>query len=225
MSKSPTTPEFKIKICEAYLAGEGSYKSIASKHGITATTVKRWIKNYQIHGSSCFYPSPGNARYSKEFKIQCVEEVLSGQDSIAEITVKYNISSCSVLRRWIKKYNANMELKDYDPKREVYMAEARRKTTRDERKEITIYCIEHNKDYKGTALRFDVSYGQVYSWVRKYEKQGEDGLNDNRGHRKVDEEIDETERLRRKIARLEERLKEIEDENELLKKVKEFERM
>ena len=36
------------------------------------------------------------------------------------------------------KYNANMELKDYEPKREVYMAEARRKTTLAERKEIVV---------------------------------------------------------------------------------------
>ena len=33
-------------------------------------------------------------------------------------------------------YNANRELKDYIPKREVYMADARRKTTIEERKEI-----------------------------------------------------------------------------------------
>ena len=45
-------------------------------------------------------------------------------------------------------YNANIELKDYNPKREVYMAKARRKTTIDERKEIVNYCIEHNRNYK-----------------------------------------------------------------------------
>ena len=34
-----------------------------------------------------------------------------------------------MLREWISLYNANRELKDYIPKREVYMADARRKTT------------------------------------------------------------------------------------------------
>ena len=33
-------------------------------------------------------------------------------------------------------YNANRELRDNDPKREVYMAEARRKTTIEERKKM-----------------------------------------------------------------------------------------
>lgn len=61
------------------------------------------------------------------------------------------------------RYNANRELKDYDPVREVYMAEARRNTTMDERKEIVEYCLTHNRDYKGTATTFDISYNQVYS--------------------------------------------------------------
>lgn len=46
------------------------------------------------------------------------------------------------------------------------MAEARRKTTLEERKEIVDYCINHNRNYKNTAAKFDVSYSQVYSWVK-----------------------------------------------------------
>ena len=71
------------------------------------------------------------------------------------------------------RYYANRELKDYDTKREVYMAEARRKTTIDERMEIVKYCIEHNRNYKDTASLYDVLYSQVYSWVMKYDADGE----------------------------------------------------
>ena len=121
------------------------------------------------------------------------------------------------------KYNANMERNNYEPKREVYMAEARRKTTLEERKEIVDYCISHNNDYKGTASKFDVSYSQVYSWVKKYHKSGEEGLEDKRGHHKSDDEVDELERLRRENKRLKRQLEERDMLCELLKKVKEFE--
>ena len=225
MSRSPTTPEFKIQLCEKYAAGKGSCKSLALEHGIGRKTLSIWLAKYREHGAASFYRLPGNARYSKEFKEQCVKTVLSGQDSVTNIIAKYNISSESVLRKWIMQYNANMELKDYDPKREVYMAEAKRKTTLSERKEIAGYCIEHSKDYKGTAALFDVSYSQVYSWVQKYEKQGEDGLLDKRGHHKSDEEVDELERLRRENKRLKRELEESNMLNALLKKVKEFEGM
>ena len=54
------------------------------------------------------------------------------------------------------------------------MASARRKTTIEERKEIVKYCIEHNRDYKRTASNYDVSYNQVYSWVKKYDVNGDE---------------------------------------------------
>lgn len=105
------------------------------------------------------------------------------------------------------------------------MAEARRKTTTAERREIVEYCIAHNRDYKGTAALYDVSYSQVYSWVRKFDAGGEDGLADRRGHHKSDEEVNELERLRRENLRLKRQLEEKDMVVELLKKVKEFEGM
>ena len=88
------------------------------------------------------------------------------------------------------------------------MAEARRKTTIEERMEIVQYCIEHDRNYKDTASLYDVSYSQVYSWVKKYDADGEDGLSDKRGHHKTDGEVDELERLRRENLRLKRQLEE-----------------
>lgn len=105
------------------------------------------------------------------------------------------------------------------------MAQARRKTTMEERKAIVGYCINHNRDYKNTAAKYDVSYSQVYSWVKKYDTDGEDGLTDKRGRHKTDGEADELERLRRDNLRLKRQLEEKDMVVELLKKVKEFERM
>ena len=225
MSKSQHTPEWKITIVKKYLSGEGSYDSIARAHGIDKRTLIDWVHRYQEHGASVFYPTVGNVHYSKEFKTMCVEAVLKGEGSVDDIVVKYNISTRSVLRSWIMKYNANMELKEYKPKREVYMAEARRKTTLEERKEIVEYCIAHNNDYKGAASRFEVSYSQVYSWVKKYQESGEEGLEDKRGHHKSDDEVDELERLRRENQRLKRQLEERDMLCELLKKVRELEGM
>ena len=105
------------------------------------------------------------------------------------------------------------------------MAEARRKTTLEERKEIVEYCISHDRNYKETASLYDVSYSQVYSWVKKYDADGETALSDRRGHHKTDDEVDELERLRRENIRLKRQLEEKDMAVELLKKVKEFERM
>jgi len=105
------------------------------------------------------------------------------------------------------------------------MAEARRKTTFEERKEIVSYCISHSRNYKDAAIKYDVSYSQVYSWVKKYDAVGEAGLTDKRGHHKTDDEVDGLERLKREDLRLKRQLEEKDMAVELLKKVKESERM
>lgn len=225
MSKSPHTPEFRAMVSQEYLDGIGSYRFLAERYNIGTRTLREWVAKFRIHGIDAFITQTGNTSYSSDFKIMCVEAVLSGKGSVNDIVAKYNISSGYVLRNWIKLYNTNKELKDYDPKREVYMADARRKTTLEERKEIVEYCIAHDRNYKGAASKYGVSYSQVYSWVRKYDALGTDGLTDKRGCRKTDEEVDELERIRRENLRLKRQLEEKDMVVELLKKVKEFERM
>ena len=225
MSKSPHTPEFRAKVSQEYLYGIGSYRFLAERYHIGKKTLQEWVAKFRIYGIDAFITQAGNTSYSSDFKMMCVEAVLSGEGSVDDIVAKYNVSSREVLRNWIKLYNTNKELKDYDPKREVDMADARRKTTLEERKEIVEYCIAHNRDYKGASSKYGVSYSQIYSWVKKYEALGADGLTDKRGHRKTNEEVDELESLRRENLRLTRQLEEKDMVVELLKKVKEFERM
>ena len=184
-----------------------------------------WSKKYDKYGILAFQEKLNNKSYTKDFKLQVVEEYITEQSSLEELIIKYDISSTTQLRNWILMYNANRELKDYNTKREVYMAEARRKTTIEERKRIVEYCINHERNYKDTASLYKVSYSQVYSWVKKYEANGNDALTDQRGHRKTDDEVDALERLRRENLRLKRQLEEKDMLTELLKKVREFERM
>lgn len=223
--KAKYSVEEKIKAAERYLRGEASAGEIAaemkmSRHG--DDMVAEWAAMYRENGTEGFHLTRGNSSYSSELKQQAVEDYLQGKDSLRGICRKFKIPSTSMLRSWIKVYNSNRELRDYDPKPEVYVAMAR-KTTKEERQEIVQYCLEQGKDYKGTAAKYNVSYTQVYQWVQKYLESGEAGLSDRRGKRKSDDELDELERLRRENQRLKKKLEESERLNLLLKKVKEFE--
>lgn len=195
------TPYEKEQACLDYINGNRSRSEICNCLHISTRTIQDWAAIYKKYGILGFTKKTKNRSYSKEFKIELVEKCISGEASSIDLGHQYDISS-GLLRKWIRMYNANIELKDYNPKREVYMAKARRKTTIDERKEIVNYCIEHNRNYKETAVLYDVSYSQVYSWVKKHENDGEEGLIDKRGHHKLDDELDEIERLRRENVRL-----------------------
>ena len=222
--KTKFTPKEKEQVVIDYLKGNKSRAQICEELCISSRTIQDWALIYRKHGIIGFSRKMRNRSYSKEFKIKVVEEYIRGEGSSIDLGIKYDISS-GLLRSWVRMYNANKELKDYNPKQEVYMAQARRKTTLEERKEIVDYCINHDYNYKNTAEKFDVSYSQVYSWVKKYDTNGTDGLMDRRGHHKTDEEVDELERLRRENLRLKRQLEEKDMVVELLKKVKEFERM
>ncbi len=229
MSKYST--ELKIAACRDYLEGNLSRQEIYDKYGINHgesshyKMLERWVRRYLAFGENAFIQSSGNRCYSTSEKLQIIEEYLEGQGSLEDIAIKHGIPSSSTLHHWILLYNANRELKDYNPMREVYMAEARRKTTIEERKEIVEYCLSHDRAYKDTASLYNVSYSQVYSWVRKYDATGEEGLSDKRGRHKTDDEVDELERLRRENKRLKRQLEENDMLVQLLKKVKEFEGM
>ena len=228
---SKYSAELKIAACKDYFSGKLSIREICEKYGIKYNTksytseLNKWIHRYMDKGEAAFIRTKGNNTYTASYKEKVVLDYLSSNSSFQAIAIKYNIPDPSAVYKWVSMYNANRKLKDYCPNREVYMADARRKTTIEERKEIVKYCIEHEHDYKGTASIYDVSYSQVYSWVKKYNSKNEEGLIDKRGRHKTDDEVDELERLRRENARLKRQLQEKDMVAELLKKVQEFERM
>jgi transposase-like protein len=225
MSKSPYSPEFRAMVAQRYLDGEDSYHSLSAEFHVNIATVYDWVARYRKKGIAAFLNHVDNRRYTSELKMKCVKSVINGKLTVSEAAEEYDISSARLLRYWLTAYNSGRELSGYVPKQEIDMAEARRKTTLEERKEIVEFCIQHDRNYKKAADRFDVSYSQVYYWVKKYDANGEEGLIDKRGHRKTDDEVDELERLRRENKRLHRKLEEKERAAELEKKVKEFERM
>lgn len=218
------TPYEKEQACLDYINGNRSRSEICNCLHISTRTIQDWAAIYKKYGILGLTKKTKNRSYSKEFKMELVRKYISGEASSVDLAHHYDISS-GLLRNWIRMYNANIELKDYNPKQEVYMAKARRKTTIDERKEIVDYCIEHNRNYKETAALYNVSYSQVYSWMKKYDSDGDEGLIAKKGRHKLDDEVDELERLRRENVRLKRQLEEKDMTVELLKKVKEFGRM
>ena len=161
-------------------------------------------------------------KYSPEVKVQVVEEYKAGKGSLRSICKKYGIKDHKTLREWISCYNGQKIFRKRSSARgEIYMTKGR-KTTQEERAQIVAFCIEHGKDYVLTMETYQVSYQQVYSWVRKYEASGVNGLVDRRGKTKSADELTETEQLRQENRMLQAMLKDKEMEIALLKKLREL---
>jgi transposase-like protein len=220
--RSEVSADEKLRIVKACLSGKLGIREAGRAAGVDAKNVSRWVSKYQAEGPSVFLPVERNRGYSPELKRAAVEEYLAGKGSLQGICKKYRIRSDCQLRDWIKVYNRHGDFKRQSGGKRMTKA---RKTTQEERVKIAKECLENGKDYGAMALKYNVSYQQVYTWVKKYSELGEAGLEDRRGQRAAQQEPrTKEEELQARIAQLEHENYMLKMERDLLKKVKELER-
>lgn len=215
--------ETKKEIVLRCLKGQTSANHEATLLGINHSRIQEWISLYQSLGETGLITTSKNTVYSTKTKINAVLDYLNGKGSYAEICRKYGIRSSCQLRNWIMKYNGHEELKASGTGGAPIMTKGR-KTTFEERVEIVQYCIKHNHNYAETAESFNISYQQARNYTVKYEEKGVEGLQDRRGKRKSQDEMDELEKLRAEVKILRAEKKRAEMEISFLKKLEEIER-
>lgn len=199
-----------------------SINKIACELDLGWSIVNTWVRKYKQDGVEGLKQSHSWRKYSSDLKRAAVLDYLSGDFSLEECCRKYNISSHSVLTKWIHKYTSGKTLKQYQGGSTTMNKAKAHKTTYDERLMIVHDALAHDKDYQGIAAKYHVSYQQVYTWIRKYESQGAQGLEDNRGKKlsqRSSESLSETQRLQLQIQKLEREKKDLAVENFLLKKL------
>jgi transposase-like protein len=212
----------KILIVEEYISGKIGIAEAERKYGIHRKTIYEWVRLYKTEGIQGMLPLEKARTYSRETKLAAVIDYLSGKRTASEICEIYKIRNERQLRNWIKVYNSHGEFRVFTGGSSMTKG---RETTSAERIEIAKECIRKNNNYSEIAHKYQVSYQQVYTWVKKYHTMGEAGLEDRRGRRAgtLPSRTPEEE-LRDRIAQLERDKFNLEMENELLKKVKELER-
>ncbi len=215
--------ETKMDVVTRCLSGKTTANHEAELLGINPERIREWISLYQSLGTDGLITTSKNARYTAEVKQNAVLDYLSGLGSHLAICKKYGIRSTSQLRQWILKYNSHEELKSSGAGGRIIMTKGR-KTTFEERVEIVEYCIAHDRNYAETANKFGVSYQQARNYTIKYEASGVEGLKDNRGRRKPEDEMNELEKLRAEVKLLRAAKERAEMEVSFLKKIEEIER-
>lgn len=223
MPKKTFTLDIKMLALQYLDEGNHTLLEISAMFSVDTKTLQVWRALYKFGGSEALTRSKKNKVYSKELKQSAVEDYLSGKYSMYDIIAKYGMSSLSVFKNWLKIYTSHSELKDSGKGMSQTMTKGR-KTTVEERIEIAKACLASGKNYQEIAAQYTVSYQQVYQWVRKFEENGEQGLEDRRGRIKPVEEHTPEDKLRLKIQQIERENERLRAENLLLKKLEEIER-
>ena len=224
--KSKIDPVLKVELVEKYLMGEVGIQEATRQAGLSdvgTQPFRRWVNIYQNEGPSGLMEQKKNRYYSAETKLAAVNAYLDGEGSQTEIARRFALRSEAQLRSWLKMYNTHGEIRSRGSGGGSYMRKARA-TSYEERLEIVRDCLANDRNYGAMALKYQCSYQQVRNWVLRYEKMGAAGLEDRRGKRigSLPARTPEEE-LRDKVAELERRNRDLQMENDLLKKVRELE--
>ncbi|WP_411431684.1 IS3 family transposase [Paenibacillus durus] len=214
MEQKKFTAFDKLTILQEIKQGFLGVKAAARKFGVTKNSIVKWRRRYELYGYEGLEVRTHNRTYSAELKLQAVKDYLEGALSQYQIIEKYRIASCTQLANWIKKYNGHSNSFTADSGGTKAMTKGRA-TTWQERIDIVLYCLANGQDYTKAASHFQVSYQQVYGWVKKYQVGGEEALRDGRGRTKAPEELTDADRY--KLA-----MKKLEYENERLRAEKCF---
>lgn len=223
MSRDKVTVLERFEAAKACAEEKISQAEAARRLGVDISTVREWVLRYKANGILAFQTQGRNKVYTNELKLQAIKTYLSGCGSLKEIAAKYGLRSDKTLRSWLKVYNSG---KDFGHKLSGgSRMKQGRETTQEERIAIVKDCLENGSNYGETAIKYNISYQQIYTWMKKFKELGEVGLEDRRGQRTVAQEPrTELEELRIKMAQLEHELYMTKMERDLLKKLDELER-
>jgi len=222
MSRTKHSASEKFAILQEIERGHIGVNATIKKFGISKTTLAKWRRRYRVYGYEGLEIQVHNRTYSAELKLQAVKDYLTGGLSQYQVIDKYKIASRSQLSDWVKKYNGHSSLRAYTGGTTAMTN--RRSTTWQERIDIVQYCLANGQDYNKAANQFQVSYQQVYGWVKKHEKGGPEALRDGRGRTKAPEKLTDSDHHKLAMKKLEYENERLRAENAFLKKLQEFER-
>lgn len=198
-------------------------RAVEKTYGVQHSQVSQWVARYDAGGVDALSGHRQQRTYSEELMLEVVQAYLAGGTSYPQLARQYDISNSSVVYQWVKRYTSGKSLTT--TRRTTPMKDGR-KTEQVERIEIAQWVIANEMNYVAATVQFNVSYGQVYAWVKKYKQGGPAALADRRGRAKEDTgQLTESELKDLEIKRLKARLAHVSTEVAVLKKLQEFERM
>jgi len=210
------------KLYYIHLVEQGQTVSgIERQYGVKQAQVNQWVERFQAAGIDGLKRRKVR-QYSSELKQKVVDLYLAGNTSYSQLAKQFDISNPGVIYQWVNLYTSGKSLKTTGRSKTMNTG---RKTTQKERIEIAQWAIANSLDYNAAVQQFQVSYGQVYAWVKKFKQGGPEALQDRRGKDKSGKpHLTEAENQELKVKALEARIAYLSKENEVLKKMKELER-
>ncbi len=151
--------EFKKKVVNAYLNGEGGYDYLAKLYGIPdSTKVKLWVDNYKSFGDDSLRRSRKKENYSFEKKLSIVELYLSSELSYRDLARQVGITNPSTIVQWVNRFRAGGPdaLRPIKKGRKKTMDKSAKKTSALPDETTVDTSVEHVKELEDELLKLRI---------------------------------------------------------------------
>jgi len=97
--------EFKKRIVNSYMNGEGGKNFLANKYGVKSSRdVMKWVNAFKSFGDEGLMRSRKNKTYTFEFKFHVVELYLSTEVSYQELALSVGINNPPLINKWVNDF-------------------------------------------------------------------------------------------------------------------------
>lgn len=158
-------PQIKKEIALEYINTDISYRALAKKHNVIGNSqIREWVNTYKEYGEEGL-TNRNRYKYTKEFKIQLVEEYLNTKKGYKKIAKEYGLKSRNQLRDWVGEY------KQFG--KESFGREGYNSYTKDFKLKAVNMYLTTNMSYREVARLLEIRNKTTLTrWVQKYRKEG-----------------------------------------------------
>ena len=97
--------DFKLKVVQSYLRGDGGYSSIAKKYGIpNMSQVQRWVRTYNVLGADGLKRKNKPNYYTVQFKLDVINYMTTTKASAQEVANHFRINNSTLISTWKQKF-------------------------------------------------------------------------------------------------------------------------
>lgn len=95
---------FKLSVVQQYLDGRSGYKSLALRHGLPYSMVRRWIGRFRAYGTEAFKKK--YSHYSAEFKLSVLRHMWENELSYGQTAVQFDIRNSGIVGVWERSFHS-----------------------------------------------------------------------------------------------------------------------
>ncbi|WP_339561080.1 IS3 family transposase [Pseudomonas sp. EA_65y_Pfl1_P113] len=98
------TEQAKLSVVEDYCSGSAGHREVAHRHGVNASSLRKWIAAYQALGTAGL-KSKRKKNYSPEFKLNVLQRMREEELSYRQVAALFDIRKSDIIGEWERRYD------------------------------------------------------------------------------------------------------------------------